>query len=250
MKIKILTSGSKANSTLIISNNTKVLIDVGATTSYIENELKKENLTPKDIDAIVITHTHSDHISGLKTFIKRTKASVYISEPLVEEIIKYVPIPQIKLIDKTFFIDELEFNLIKLSHDVDCYGMIIKEDNKEVVYITDTGYINSKYIDKLVNKDLYIIESNYNEEMLRNGPYPFPLQQRIRSTHGHLSNSDTVDFLNKVIGPKTKLIFLAHISENNNTYDLAYEEVTKGIKFNKKKVIVTHQLQANEMVEI
>ena len=250
MKIKILTSGSKANSTLIISNETKVLIDVGATSQYIINELQKENISPKEINAIVITHTHSDHIKGLKSFIKKTKAFVYVSEPLVEEIIKLVPVSQIKLIDKTFFIDNLEFNLIKLSHDVDCYGMLIKENKKEVVYITDTGYINKKYIDLLTNKDLYIIESNYNEEMLRNGPYPYMLQQRIRSSYGHLSNSDTVDFLNKVIGPKTKLIFLAHISENNNTYDLAYKEVTSGVKFNKKKIIVTHQLESCEMVEI
>ncbi|MBR4261931.1 MAG: MBL fold metallo-hydrolase [Bacilli bacterium] len=250
MKIKILTSGSKANSTLIISNETKVLIDVGATSQYIINELQKENISPNEINAIVITHTHSDHIKGLKSFIKKTKAFVYVSEPLVEEIIKLVPVSQIKLIDKTFFIDNLEFNLIKLSHDVDCYGMLIKENKKEVVYITDTGYINKKYIELLNNKDLYIIESNYNEEMLRNGPYPYMLQQRIRSSYGHLSNSDTVDFLNKVIGPKTKLIFLAHISENNNTYDLAYKEVTSGVKFNKKKIIVTHQLEACEMVEI
>ena len=250
MKIKILTSGSKANSTLIISNNTKVLIDIGATSTYITEELKKEGLTPKDINAIIITHTHSDHIKGLQSFIRKTNADVYISEPLVEEIIKVTPVSQIKLIDKYFVIDNLEFNLIMLSHDVPCYGMIIKENNKELVYITDTGYVNKKYIDDLKNKDIYIIESNYNEEMLRNGPYPYQLQQRIRSSYGHLSNSDTVDFLNKVIGSKTKFIFLAHISENNNTYELAYEEVTNGIKFNKKKVILTHQLKANEMVEI
>ena len=250
MKVKILTSGSKANSTLIISNNIKILIDVGATSSYIVDELSKEGLTPKDIDAIIITHVHSDHIRGLKTFIKKTNASVYVTELLIEEIIKIVPVSQIKLIDKNFFIDSLEFNLIKLSHDVDCYGVIIKEDKKELVYITDTGYINKKYIDLLTNKELYIIESNYNEEMLRNGPYPYRLQQRIRSNYGHLSNTDTIDFLNKVIGPKTELIFLAHISENNNTYDLAYQEISQGINFNKNKIIVTHQLQSNEMVEI
>ena len=250
MKIKVLTSGSKANSTLIISDNIKLLIDVGATSNYIIEELLKEEISPKDINAVLITHIHNDHIKGLKSFIKKTKAYVYITEPLIEEIIKMVPVSQIKLIDKKFFINNLEINLIKLSHDVDCFGIVIKDKDKEIVYITDTGYINKKYIDFLSNKELYIIESNYNEEMLRNGPYPYYLQQRIRSNYGHLSNSDTIDFLNKVIGPRTKLVFLAHISENNNTYDLAYEEISKGIKFDKNKIIVTHQLQSNEMVEI
>ena len=125
MKIKVLTSGSKANSTLIISDNIKLLIDVGATSNYIIEELLKEEISPKDINAVLITHIHNDHIKGLKSFIKKTKAYVYITEPLIEEIIKMVPVSQIKLIDKKFFINNLEINLIKLSHDVDCFGIVI-----------------------------------------------------------------------------------------------------------------------------
>ncbi len=253
MKIKILTSGSKANCTLIICDNTKILIDCGATASYIENELRKVDLTPKDINAIILTHTHSDHIKGLKVFIKKTDADVYIEEPLVREILKIVPPNQIKIIEKKFFIDNVQINTIKLSHDVDCYGLIINYKNKEMVYITDTGYLNQKYINNIKGKDVYVLESNYNIEMLNNGPYPYQLKNRIRSDYGHLSNIDCADILKQILTNRTKYVYLAHISENNNTYELAEKEVKSELKdfdFDLDKIKLTHQMLASEMIEI
>lgn len=253
MKIKIISSGSKANCTLISCGKTNILIDAGPTASFISTELEKENLTPKDIKAIIITHTHSDHIKGLQTFLKKTNAKVCVTEEKIEDIIKIVPASSIELIDKFFQLDDVFIELLPLSHDVSCDGMIIKYDDKELVYITDTGYVNKKYLPKLTNKDLYIVETNYNEEMLMNGPYPYLLKQRILGDSGHLSNRYTGKLLSKCIGPNTKYVFLAHISENNNTYDLALEEVKdelKDIDFDVDKLIVTHQNTACEMVEI
>ena len=235
MKVKIITSGSKANCTLVVCNNTKILIDVGATTQYIVEELKKVDITPDELDAILITHTHSDHIRGLKTFIKN------------------VPATKIKLVEDSFKVNDVILKFFKLSHDVPCNGIYINDSNKELVYITDTGYVNKKYYSFLKNKDIYIMESNYNEKMLLNGPYPFILKQRILSDSGHMSNKYSGNLLTKLVGDNTKVVFLAHISENNNTYDLAKEEVVEELQkidFDINNIIVTHQLQSLEMIEI
>ena len=101
-----------------------------------------------------------------------------------------------------------------MSHDVPCHGILLEYKNKELVYITDTGYVNKKYIPKILNKDFYIIETNYNEKMLMEGPYPYILKQRIIGDSGHMSNRYAGSLLAKCIGEKTKYIFLAHISEH------------------------------------
>ena len=122
-----------------------------------------------------------------------------------------------------------------------------------MVYITDTGYINKKYYNMTKNKDVYIIESNHDEVMLMNGPYPYHLKQRVIGDKGHLSNRYTGKYLAKVIGNNTKYIFLAHISENNNTYDLALEQVKEEMEdstFDINKIVIAHQNEETEMVEV
>lgn len=253
MKIKIISSGSKANCTLVSCGSTNLLIDAGPTSSFIVSELEKENISPKAINGIIITHTHSDHIKGLKVFIKNSNAIVYITEEILPEIIKIVPPSNIKLIGKIFSLNGINIELLKMSHDVPCHGILLNYDNKELVYITDTGYVNKKHIPKLVNKDFYIIETNYNEKMLMEGPYPYLLKQRILSDSGHMSNRYAGSLLAKCIGPNTKYVYLAHISEHNNNKDLVLEEVKdeiKDIDFDEKNLILTDQYAACEMIEI
>lgn len=253
MKIKIISSGSKANCTLVSCGSTNLLIDAGPTSSFISSELEKENISPKEINGIIITHTHSDHIKGLKVFVKTTNTQVYITEELLPEIIKIVPASNIQLIDKIFNLNNIYIELLNMSHDVPCNGILLKYEEKELVYITDTGYVNKKYIPKLTNKDFYIIETNYNEKMLMDGPYPYILKQRILSDKGHMSNRYAGSLLAKCIGTNTKYIFLAHISEHNNNKELVLEEVKdeiKDIEFNLEKLILTNQNTASEMVEI
>lgn len=253
MKIKIISSGSKANCTLVACGSTNLLIDAGPTSSFIISELEKENISPKDINGIIITHTHSDHIKGLKVFVKVTNSLVYITEELLPEIIKIVPAKNIRLIDNILNLNDISIELLKMSHDVPCHGILLKYKEKELVYITDTGYVNKKYIPKLINKDFYIIETNYNEKMLMEGPYPYTLKQRILSDSGHMSNRYAGALLAKCIGCNTKYVILAHISEHNNDKNLVLEEVKeelKDIDFDKNKLILTEQNTASEMIEI
>lgn len=255
MKIHVLSSGSKGNSTLIETNKTKVLIDLGTTSAYIEKELSKLDINPKEIDAIFISHIHSDHIKGLKAFIKKYKPIIYVTEKLLYLLKEQVGDFEYKLYeDKQAIINDLVVKIIKTSHDAgESVGFIITCGNSSMVHITDTGFINSKYHDELSNKNLYVFESNHDVKMLREGPYPYYLQQRVISDKGHLSNNQASKYLCKFIGDKTKKIVFAHISEKNNSEEKVLETFYKeleenNIKFN--NVIIARQNECTEEINI
>jgi phosphoribosyl 1,2-cyclic phosphodiesterase len=253
MRIKIIASGSKGNSTFIESGNTRILIDVGVNYSRIKDTLEDIKVDPNTLDGIIISHTHSDHIGGLSSLIKKINIPVFIKEELYNDIKKVIPKDNIVIIDEhNITIGDLDIELINASHDVPAFGFIISDQKKKILYLTDTGYINRKYYNKLKNLDAYIIESNHDEKMLMEGPYPYILKQRVISDKGHLSNRYTGRFLSKSIGENTKCIVLAHISENNNTEELALEQVKEEIISNNynSKIVIAKQHVDTEMVEI
>jgi phosphoribosyl 1,2-cyclic phosphodiesterase len=226
MKVYILGSGSKGNSTLIVGNNKKILIDVGFSYPKMKMLLEGFGVNPSEIDMILITHDHSDHIGGLSQFLKKNSIKVCANEVLAGQLLRIVNEDDILIVENEFDIDDFHIESFKTSHDaVGSVGYIITEDDKTVVYVTDTGYINNRNLKKLVNKDLYIFESNHDVEMLMNGPYPYILKQRVLSDKGHLSNELSGTYLKELIGDKTKKIVLAHLSEINNTPEVALKTV-------------------------
>lgn len=243
MRVIFLASGSKGNSCLIESEKTKILIDLGLSYAMTKNKLKEHDVDIKDIKAVVITHLHKDHTSGLASFLKKRSAIVYTSKQNLKKLNENVNVEKIVIVDTSFNIDDININLFNLSHDLPVVGLLMKIADKEIVYITDTGYINYRHNKLLTNKDVYIVESNYNEDMLLAGPYPYHLRKRIIGDKGHLSNRDCGKFLSEVIGSKTKIICLAHISEHNNTASKAYEEVSQLImnKFDISNLLVASQ---------
>lgn len=255
MKICVLSSGSKGNSTIVYTDNTRILIDLGTSSQYVCNELDKIGVKPKDIDGILITHTHVDHINGLKSFIKKYHTKIYANEEIKELLEKEIGSFDYELYqDKTAIINDLTINYIKTSHDAKgSIGFIVKEGNKSMVYITDTGYINKRYIEKLSNKNLYILESNHDVYMLKNGPYPYFLQQRVVGDKGHLSNEQASSYLCDFIGKDTKKIVFAHLSEKNNTPEKVEETFKKKLKENNMKFsnyIMAKQNEPTEVIEI
>lgn len=255
MKVCVLSSGSKGNSTLIETNNTKILIDLGVTKNYIEERLNEIEVDPKEIKAILITHTHVDHIQGLKVFLKKYHPVLYVNEvilSLLQSTIDYDNYVVYKT--NKINIDDINVDIIKTSHDVKgSVGFIISCDNKSVVYITDTGYINNRYFEKLQNHNLYIMESNHDIEMLMNGKYPFHLKQRILGNKGHLSNEDSAYYLSEFIGNNTKSIVLAHLSDDNNTYDKAMDTVSRVLKSKNikiKNIMIAKQKQRTDVIEV
>lgn len=253
MRIQVLASGSKGNCTYIESHNTKILIDAGINYTRIKKELDKINVDLLSLDGILISHTHSDHINGLSSILKKIDVQVFIKEELKTELKKIIPERNIEIIEESFTISDLDIEIINASHDVPAFGFIVNDEKNSIVYLTDTGYINRKYFELTKNKDVYIIESNHDEKMLMEGSYPYILKQRVISDKGHLSNRYTGRYLNKTIGDKTKYIILAHLSENNNDPDLALRQVKEELEdnpFNKDNIIIAKQYEETELVEI
>ena len=248
MRAIILGSGSKGNSTLLIGDNKKILIDVGFSYPKMLMNLKEYDVEPKDIDAIILTHTHKDHIAGLSTFVKKNNVSVYTNEKMLPEVLKIINEDMVKVMEDEYSIGEFNILAIHTSHDAPgSVGFVISDDYSNLVYVTDTGYINKTYLKKLVNKNVYIFESNHDINMLMTGPYPYILKQRVLSDKGHLSNELAGNYLKELIGNNTKKIILAHLSEINNTPEIALETVTKIIDNN--SIFIDTALQ-NECFDI
>ncbi len=249
MKISILASGSKGNCTYIETNYTKTLIDVGMSNLYIEKKLTALGINPDDINNIFITHTHIDHIAGLKVFVKKHHPTVYLTSKMYEEIKDYL-IDYVIIEDKVSLSD-LTVDYFKTSHDApDSVGYIFKNNDKEFVYVTDTGYINFKNLKKITNKDFYAFESNHDIELLMNNPnYPYQIKQRILGDKGHLSNVQCLEYLKKIVGDHTKYIVLAHLSEQNNDPVLALNNIQSKLDDN-IKIIVAKQNENTELIEI
>ena len=225
---------------------------MGITYQYLANELENINLNPKELNAILITHTHNDHIKGLTSLVKKTNIRVYILEEMLEELIKKIPSDNLFIYKEPLNLKDLKINLIRISHDVEGTGFIIEHNKESLVYITDTGYINRKYLPLMKNKKTYIIESNHDEEMLMEGPYPYILKQRVISDKGHLSNKTTSEYLLEIVGDKTEHIILAHISEKNNTEQLALNTTKNLLESNGiyKDIIIAKQYESLDEIEV
>lgn len=232
MRILVVESGSKGNATLIIDKGRVLLIDMGVSLTSLKEGLRKANLGIMDINAMLLTHEHSDHTAGICYLpplpIYTTKETY--SGNNVEEIVPY----------QKFNIEHFEITPVSTSHDVkNPVGFIIKTGKEKLVYVTDTGKITSKSLAKMKNADYYVIESNHDVEMLMNTNRPRFLKQRIISSKGHLSNVQSANYMCKCVGEKTKQIILAHLSEEANDPCLAlntYKKIFKDAKISTKQI--------------
>lgn len=234
MRICILASGSKGNCAYIETDKTKSLVDLGMSAGYVTKALKNIGVDASSIQRVFITHTHSDHIAGLRVFLKKYHPVVYLTEKMEDEL--DFDIEDKFYINRNVMIDDLNVIPFKTSHDVaDSNGYVFESDGRSIVYVTDTGYIHVKNFDKLRNRSMYVFESNHDVRMLKEGSYPYYLQQRILGDKGHLSNKDSAYYLSEFIGDNTDKIILIHLSEENNKPELALKTLLdtldkKGVK--------------------
>ena len=252
MKMRVLASGSKGNSCYIESENYRLLIDDGILYKRLCALL--EDVVPTSIKAILVTHSHNDHIKGLASFVKKSGAKVYAPPLVIEDLKSIIPVEFLVGIPDEFDLEDIHVTVIHTSHDVlgSC-GYLLNCNGKEMVYITDTGYLNRKYIKKLSNKDVYLLESNHDETMLMDGPYPYYLKQRVLSDKGHLSNGTCSMCLTQMCGKRTHHVILAHLSEINNTPDLALKTVEEAFYDEGKElptIIVASQYEALDFIEV
>lgn len=223
MNIYILASGSKGNATIVENNGHLILIDMGVSLSYLVDEMARYDLDVESIEAILLTHEHSDHIKGLR-YLRNTP--IFCTEETCPkgEINPLIPYQKTKIAG-------MEIRPISTSHDAsNPVGYIIKDGKEKLVYVTDTGMIPNRSLRYMKNANYYVFESNHNQKMLHKTNRPALLKLRILSDMGHLCNEDAAMYLSMLVGDKTTDIVLAHISEEANTPELALKTLTKFFK--------------------
>ena len=257
MRICVLASGSKGNSTYVETKNHKILLDIGMNVGYIKERLEELGVSLNDIDTILISHVHSDHIGALENYIKKYQANVYMTIGMIDELSNDSFINRYEhlvLFDDDIYLDDVKIAVIKTSHDTkDSKGYVLSEGRNSVVYLTDTGYLNQKYFNVLRNKTVYLFESNHDVEMLLNGKYPAWLKDRVVGPYGHLSNKDASIYLAKLVGNNTKKIILLHLSHENNTEEKALDTIKNifleyGIDF--ENISCAKQNEKSEIIEL
>lgn len=227
MRVCVLASGSKGNCTYLEVDEYKILIDVGISYKQIRLKLNQIGVKVEEINAVFITHEHLDHVCGLRTFCNNIFPTFYLSEGTfnglkteVQELFKHKNYQIIKSKD-VINLPNIIVQAISIHHDArEPLGYIMNTNNTKLVYVTDTGYIDENSHHLLVNADIYILESNYDPEILTSSNRPFHLKQRILGDKGHLSNEDSAITLAKIIGKKTKYIVHAHRSQECNMREL------------------------------
>jgi phosphoribosyl 1,2-cyclic phosphodiesterase len=227
MKFSVLASGSTGNCTYIGADGVNLLIDAGVSGKQIQAALEEIAVSGESIDAILVTHEHSDHIKGVGVMARRFQIPVYATEGTWRELDKVVEgIPEsdrhvIKAGDKLEF-GELTIEPFTISHDCnEPVGFNIYEGETKLTHVTDLGYVSERVKETIAGADAYIFESNHDVEMLRVGPHPWNVKRRILSDKGHLSNEAAGEALSEVISGDTQDVYLAHLSPDNNVPELA-----------------------------
>lgn len=231
-----LASGSKGNSSFIDSGKVKILLDVGLTLAKLTERLSLIDEKPENIDAIVITHEHSDHIHCLVNFLKKYRAVAYVPSEIVNGYLTDIPdCVKSKIIEMKgydFFIGDVDVLPYKLPHDsMVCYGYSFICNDKKVSFATDLGFMPDLAFEKIAKSNLVYIESNHDKKMLMGcAKYPYIIKQRIAGENGHMSNDQCAEVVVKLAGLGTKYFVLSHLSENTNTIESAFITNAKALE--------------------
>ena len=204
-------------------NNSKFLIDAGLGFNDIKDKLFTLGVTADELDFIVVTHAHSDHVRSIHSFNRVYNTKIYIGENTYNEYNKKELLKNYEFLDNITEINGIKFDKIPISHDRSGFGFVFEHDNKSICYMADTGMIHTKFHKKMQNKTVYVFESNHDVMMEMNGTKDEMTKIRNIGDMGHLSNEDCAMYLNRLIGNDTTDIILIHISEHDNLPEKAYE---------------------------
>ncbi len=233
MRLCSIASGSSGNCIYVGSDATHLLIDVGISGKRIENGLNSLDLTGRDLDGILITHEHADHIAGLGVMARKYGIPIYATKGTIAAMKETAGLGNIDHdlfveieADRKKMIKDLAIHPMRISHDAsDPVAYRIGYGNKKVAVCTDLGVYNDYTVECLKGMDALLIEANHDVNMLQVGPYPYYLKQRILGNRGHLSNENSGRLISRILHDNMMAISLGHLSKENNLPELAYEAV-------------------------
>lgn len=226
MRVCLLASGSRGNSVLIEADGCRVLVDAGLSGREIERRLATLDLSGEDLHAILVSHEHHDHVTAVGPLARRYNLPVYIDQQTHAALPKLGKIEQLRLFSagEKFSCRGLTISSFSTTHDaINPVGFVVDSTEGRIGFATDLGMSTRLVNEHLQDCRVLVLEANHDEQMLLDGPYPWPLKQRIRSRHGHLSNHDTGRLLQDVSWSGLDALFLAHLSEENNCPQLVAE---------------------------
>ncbi len=233
MRFSVLGSGSGGNSVFVESGNTSILIDAGFSGKELEKRLQLIGRSLENIKAVCVTHEHRDHISGVGVIARKYNTPVWGNRKTLrgsERITKNIPVAREFETGDILQLDDLEVRSFPVMHDTsDPVGYTVSDGKTTLGICTDTGYVSHLMTKRLSQCEALVLEFNHDPDLLRLGPYPLRLQQRVRSRHGHLANGDSAKFLKQLCHPKLETVILAHLSEINNSPEHALRSASEAI---------------------
>lgn len=255
MKITVLASGSKGNATFMEFGQDHYLIDCGISYRQVKLRLEEKGKDLSSLKGIFITHEHSDHVNGLRVLLNNHKVPIYLSEGTFKGFNKRYMGPMsdwdVHFLRQEEMLDFDHFSLLPFNtyHDaMEPMGFKFIESSYSFVYMTDTGYFPLRKYDLIRNADGYMVESNYESELLLESPRPWSLKRRILDDQGHLSNEDSANMILDIIGDRTQFIILAHLSDECNdrgvaleTYDFCFKEKNHALDRYKVYIAMQHK---------
>lgn len=252
LEICVLSSGSKGNAIYVSGGSTAILIDAGLSGVEIERRLTSRGIQSECLDAIIVSHEHTDHIQGVGVLSRRFDLPVYISEKTKLAATQLGTVKHIHYFEcgSSFQIKDLILHPFSVSHDAeDPAGFTIGQNSSKIGIATDLGHPTSLVKEHLKDCSLLVLEANHDMDMLIDGPYPWPIKQRIRSRTGHLSNESTRQLLAEILHDELRHVILSHLSETNNTPQKALSVIGQALT-NKTTLGVAHQDKCTEMYTI
>lgn len=228
-----LGSGSKGNSYLLASEKTKLLIDAGLNAKNIVGRLGEIGVDIKDINAILVTHEHSDHVAGINVICKKYGIDVYANEKTMLKLVSKKTVIENKNMriftnGESFYVGDIDVFPFKTPHDSACScGFSLFCRGAKITVATDIGHMTKTVLSACEHSDVLVLEANHDVQMLVDGPYTQYLKNRVGGAYGHLSNELCGKTLAYLLDKGLKQVLLAHLSEENNTPELALKTVTQ-----------------------
>ena len=249
MRLTVFASGSSGNALLVEAGSTRLLLDCGISCRRLSRHLAERGLAPDDLHGVVLSHEHHDHVSGLGTLLRRYPVPLLATEGTAAGLNGSGPVSDVVVSGRHVSIGDLDLLPVATTHDArEPVAFVLRHGSLQVGVLTDTGAVTTLLLDRLAGCHALLVEANHDLDMLRLGPYPWPLKQRIASRSGHLSNEQARILVEAVAHSGLETVVGMHLSAENNRPELAARELARPLAGSPVRVAIARQSEPLEVV--